>query len=150
MTEFDQYCMREALNLAAQAATQNEVPVGAVITLDQQIIARGANQPISHNDPTAHAEIVALRAAGQALNNYRLINTTMYVTLEPCVMCAGALLHARISRLVYATSDPKTGAMGGVIHLYDLHHWNHSIACEHGLMADESVKLLREFFQQRR
>lgn len=150
MNEFDQYCMREALKLAQHAATQNEVPVGAIIALDQQIIAQGFNQPISSRDPTAHAEIVALRAAGQRLDNYRLINTTMYVTLEPCVMCAGALLHARISRLVYATSDPKTGAMGGVIDLYELHHWNHAVVCEHGLMAEESALLLRGFFQQRR
>lgn len=149
-SDFDQHCMQQALQLAQHAASVAEVPVGAVIALDNQIIATGYNQPISSHDPSAHAEIVAIRAAGIQLKNYRLVNTTLYVTLEPCHMCAGALLHARIKRIVYATPDPKAGAIGGAMDLYGAHAWNHKVQCEHGLLAEPSSQLLREFFQARR
>ncbi len=149
-TDFDHECMHAALQQAQIAASVNEVPVGAVLVHEQKIIARGSNQPISACDPTAHAEIVVLRAAAHAINNYRLINTTMYVTLEPCAMCASAMLHARIQRLVFATPDLKTGAIGGAIDLYAAHDWNHSVQCEHGLLAAECSELLKDFFKQRR
>ncbi len=149
---FDQACMRRALELASIAAKHNEVPVGAIIVSNhnQQIIGEGYNQPISQNDPTAHAEIIALRQAALKLNNYRLIDTTMYVTLEPCVMCAGAMLHARIKRLIFATQDPRTGAFGGAINLLNTHKWNHDIDCAHGLLATECGNILRDFFKIRR
>lgn len=146
----DQYFMQHALALAKQAAAANEVPVGAVLVLDQQIIGRGYNQPITSSDPTAHAEIIALRDAALKLGNYRLINTTLYVTLEPCPMCAYALLHARIQRLVYACPDPKTGACGSAIDLFNLQHWNHKILCERGPLHDDCSKLLKNFFAARR
>ena len=150
--DFDTYCMQRALQLAAIGASQNEVPVGAVIVsnADQLIIGEGFNQPILNNDPSAHAEIIAMRKAGQTINNYRLVNTTLYVTLEPCAMCAGALLHARIARLVFATHDPKTGAIGSAMNLYTTATWNHTIRCEHGLLADSCASLLRDFFKSRR
>jgi len=149
-SEVDERWMLHALELAQQAAILNEVPVGAVLVLDQKLVGCGINQPISSNDPTAHAEIVALRQAGKALGNYRLINTTLYVTLEPCAMCAFALLHARVHRIVYAASDPKTGALGGAIDLFKAHQWNHSILCQHGLLDEPCGQLLRDFFKQRR
>lgn len=149
-TEFDQQCMQAALQQAKLAASLNEVPVGAVLVYDHKIIATGYNRPISTCDPTAHAEIIALRNAAQILNNYRLINTTMYVTLEPCAMCASAMLHARVQRLVFATPDIKTGAIGGAIDLYSSFDWNHKIQCEHGLLADDCSQVIRDFFKQRR
>jgi tRNA(adenine34) deaminase len=149
-SEFDEYCMQQALIQAQQAAACNEVPVGAVLAQQDQIIASGYNQTISSNDPTAHAEIVTLRAAAQLLHNYRLINTTLYVTLEPCPMCAGALLHARIQRVVFAASDPKAGALGGATNLYAAHTWNHNIVQQNGLLAEPCSNLLREFFAKRR
>lgn len=151
-TDFDLHCMQRALQLAGDAAAKNEVPVGAVLVSNQDltIIGEGFNQTISSCDPTAHAEIVAIRQAGQKINNYRLVNTTLYVTLEPCAMCAGALLHARIGRLVFATPDPKAGAIGGAMQLYAAASWNHAIKCEHGLLADPCAAILREFFQARR
>lgn len=150
--EFDLACMTRALQLANDAAALNEVPVGAVLVTnhDSQIIGQGFNKPISTNDPTAHAEIIAIRHAAQALNNYRLVNTTLYVTLEPCAMCAGALLHARINRLVFATPDPKAGAIGGAMHLYSTATWNHNISCAHGLLAEPCSNILRDFFKARR
>lgn len=146
----DEHWMKQAYELATQAATVQEVPVGAVLVLDQQLIGAGFNQPISTNDPTAHAEIVALRQAAAQLGNYRLLNSTLYVTLEPCPMCAFALLHARIQRIVYGCPDPKTGALGGAIDLYKAHKWNHSITCGQGLLAEQCAELLRGFFQARR
>lgn len=144
--------MRRAMQLASLGASLNEVPVGAVIVsnADQIIIGEGFNQPISSCDPSSHAEIVAIRQAGQTMHNYRLINTTLYVTLEPCAMCAGALLHARIARLVFATADPKAGAIGGTMNLYTAATWNHTIRCEHGLLAEPCATLLRDFFKIRR
>lgn len=151
-TEFDLHCMEHALQLAATAGSKNEVPVGAVLVSnqDQQIIGEGYNQPITSNDPTAHAEIVAMRQAAQKLNNYRLVDTTLYVTLEPCAMCAGAMLHARIKRLVFATVDPRGGAVGGAMDLFGAAAWNHNVACEHGLLAEPCGEILRQFFQARR
>lgn len=151
-TEFDLSCMHRAIALANIAASCNEVPVGAVLVDNQTqvIIGEGYNQPISSNDPTAHAEIVAMRNAAKQIQNYRLVDTTLYVTLEPCAMCAGAILHARIKRLVFAALDPKSGAIGGAMDLYATHSWNHSVICQHGLLADTSAEILRTFFKARR
>jgi tRNA(adenine34) deaminase len=146
----DQFFMQQALMLARHASSLNEVPVGAVLVLNQDIIGRGYNQPISANDPSAHAEIIALRDAAQNLGNYRLINTTLYVTLEPCPMCAYALLHARIARLVYATPDPRSGACGGAIDLFKLSRWNHNLNYSQGPLTQECSSILSEFFQSRR
>lgn len=149
-TSEDTYWMQQALSLAHDAARADEVPVGAVIVKDEQLIGSGFNQPISTQDPTAHAEIVAMRSAAKFLNNYRLVDTTLYVTLEPCAMCAGAMLHARIKRLIYAASDPKAGAIGGVIDLYASTLWNHQVTCAGGLLAEPCGHVLREFFKARR
>lgn len=148
--DFDRACMEQALLLARLAEQKGEVPVGAVLTSQYKIVSQGHNQPIALNDPTAHAEIIAIRQAGQLLQNYRLVNTTLYVTLEPCTMCVGAMLHARIGRLVFAASDPKTGACGGRFHLLEdgLHH--HRIQVESGLYEDQAKALLQNFFKQRR
>lgn len=146
----DQHFMQAALKLAAHARNQNEVPVGAVLVLDQQIIGQGWNQPITTQDPTAHAEIMALRAAGQYQNNYRLLETTLYVTLEPCVMCVGAMIHARIKRLVFGALDPKTGAVKSVFQLLDTQKFNHNIIWTGECEAVSCGELLREFFKKRR
>ena len=146
----DERCMHEALALARQAEAAGEVPVGAVLALDGIVIARGSNHPISGQDPTAHAEIVALRAAARALGNYRLLNTTLYVTLEPCAMCAGAMVHARVRRLVYGTIDPKAGAAGTVFDLARSEALNHRLEVEGGVLAAECSELLRSFFARRR
>ncbi len=146
----DIHWMRHALGLAMRAAQAGEVPVGAVLVKEGQLIAEGWNLPISHHDPTAHAEIQALRAAGQALNNYRLLGTTLYATLEPCPMCAGAIVHARVGRVVYATSDPRTGAAGSVYNILQSNELNHRCEVTRGVLADESAHLLREFFRSRR
>ncbi len=142
--------MLEALALARQAAEAGEVPVGAVIVKDNQIVGRGYNQPISRRDPSAHAEVMALRDAAQHMDNYRLTNCDLYVTLEPCCMCVGAILHARIARVVYAAADPKTGACGSVVNLFAESRLNHHGAVSGGLLADESSLLLKTFFAQRR
>lgn len=140
--------MRAAIRLAKRAATNQEVPVGAVVVYAGTISGAGWNQSIFQNDPCAHAEIVALRAAAKSMNNYRLLNTTLYVTLEPCAMCIGAMLHARIKRLVFGAYDPKTGAAGSVFNLLsDVSH-NHSIEVEKGVLEQECGGLLRDFFQQ--
>ncbi len=147
----DREFMRRALDLARQAAeVEGEVPVGAVLTRGPLIIGEGYNRTIGLGDPTAHAEIVALREGALRLGNYRLIDTTLYVTLEPCVMCAGAIVHARIGRVVFAAFDPKTGAAGSCFDtlLSPLH--NHRPQVEGGLMAEEAGELLREFFRRRR
>jgi len=143
--------MRRALELARHAeAADGEVPVGAVIVKDREVIGEGWNRSITLNDPTAHAEIIALRAAGQRLGNYRMPGTTLYVTLEPCAMCAMALVHARIDRVVYAAADPKTGAAGSVFDTLVSDRHNHRIAVTAGVCAEESGDLLRAFFRRRR
>ena len=150
----DEYAMRLALDQALNAQLVGEVPVGAVIThmVDgvPQVLATGYNRPITTNDPTAHAEIVALRHAAQLLGNYRLPGCTLYVTLEPCAMCAMALMHARIGRIVFAASDPKTGAVGSVLNLFDNPQLNHHTVTEGGLLADAAGSMLRDFFVERR
>jgi tRNA(adenine34) deaminase len=128
----------------------SEVPVGAVLVQDDQLIASTHNQPISNNDPTAHAEIQLLRAAGKQLNNYRLPNTTLYVTLEPCTMCLGAMIHARVSRIVFGAYDQKTGVCGSCTDLSTSQCFNHSIEIEGGVLANDCKQLLQEFFKKRR
>ena len=142
--------MQEALKLAAQAAAAGEVPVGAVVVKDGLIVGRGYNQPIAGTDPTAHAEIMALRDAGKTLGNYRLADCELYVTLEPCVMCSGAIMHARIRRVFFGARDPKTGACGSAIDLFAQPQLNHHAEVNGGMLADESVALLQDFFSRRR
>jgi len=142
--------MRHAMQLAEQAEKAGEVPVGAVLVRNDALIAEGRNCPIETNDPTAHAEILALRAAGIALGNYRLVDTTLYVTLEPCVMCMGAISHARVRRIVYGATDPKRGAAGSIMQLADADFLNHRIEVSGGLLGDECGTQLREFFRSRR
>ena len=142
--------MREALALAQQAAAAGEVPVGAVVVRGGEIIARGYNRPISAQDPTAHAEIVALRAAAGVSGNYRLTDCDLFVTLEPCAMCAGAILHARLARVVFGAPDPKTGACGSVVNLFAESRLNHQTAVVGGVLAAESSELLQAFFYGRR
>ena len=142
--------MRAALALAREAATLDEVPVGAVVVVDGDIVGGGFNQPISRSDPTAHAEVIALRAAAARLGNYRLPGATLYVTLEPCAMCAGAIMHARIGRIVFGARDPKTGAAGSVIDLFSEARLNHHADIEGGVLADECGALLSGFFATRR
>jgi tRNA(adenine34) deaminase len=142
--------MREALGLAAMAAAAGEVPVGAVVVRQGRIIGRGFNRPITTADPTAHAEIVALREAAAAERNYRLTGCELYVTLEPCAMCVGAMVHARVARIVYGARDPKTGACGSIVDLPALGAWNHHGRFEGGVLAQECGELLRSFFAERR
>jgi tRNA(adenine34) deaminase len=142
--------MRTALALAQEAGAAGEVPVGAVVVKDREIVGRGYNHPIAAHDPTVHAEIAAIRDAAQRLRNYRLTGCELYVTLEPCTMCAGAIIHARIARLVYAAADPKTGACGSVVDLLSEKRLNHHTAVTAGLLATESRTLLRTFFSTRR
>ena len=147
----DQRWMHRALELAAHARdVEDEVPVGAVLVSEGRVIGEGWNRNITLNDPTAHAEIVALRAAGTAVGNYRFPGATLYVTLEPCAMCAMALVHARVSRVVYAATDPKTGAAGSVFDTLVSPLHNHRIAVGAGLLAEQSAALLRDFFRSRR
>jgi len=148
--ENDQYWMSRALELAKQAQQQGEVPVGAVIVRDDEILGEGFNQPIMKHDPTAHAEIQALRTACDHVNNYRLPGATLYVTLEPCIMCAGAIIHARIERVVYATKESKTGAVGSCFDIFNTQQLNHYVHCEHGVLAEQSRELLQDFFKSRR
>jgi len=142
--------MQAALDEARQAAEAGEVPIGAVIVREGAIIARGQNRVLRSLDPTAHAEIVALRAAAAAIGNYRLLGCTLYVTLEPCAMCSGAMIHARLARLVFATADPKAGAAGSVLTVLNHPQLNHQMQVDHGLLAEESADLLRSFFRERR
>jgi tRNA(adenine34) deaminase len=142
--------MSRALELARAAEAAGEVPVGAVIVRGGQIIGEGSNCPIGAHDPTAHAEMVALRAAAEAVGSYRLLDTTLYVTLEPCAMCAGAMVHARVKRLVFAARDPKAGAAGSVFNIVQHPALNHSIECEEGVLGEECSTLLRGFFRARR
>ncbi|MGH9344112.1 MAG: tRNA adenosine(34) deaminase TadA [Terriglobia bacterium] len=142
--------MQAALAEARLAAEAGEVPIGAVVAHEGAIVARGQNRVLRDNDPTAHAEIVALRAAATALGNYRLNGCTIYVTLEPCAMCAGAMIHARIDRLVFAAADPKAGACGSVLSVLNHSRLNHQIQLEQGILAEEAAELLRSFFRERR
>jgi tRNA(adenine34) deaminase len=146
----DDEWMAEARALARAAEARGEVPVGAVVVCDDAIVGRGGNAPIAGNDPTAHAEIAALREAGAALGNYRLPGCTLYVTLEPCAMCAGAILHARVARLVFGARDPKTGACGSVIDLFAEARLNHHTRVTGGVAAGDCAALLRSFFSLRR
>ena len=142
--------MLEALRCAQRALDAGEVPVGAVVVCDGRVIGRGWNRNLTDNDPTAHAEIVALRAAAVALGNYRLAGCTLYVTLEPCAMCAGAMIHARVDGLVFAAADPKAGACGSVLQVLNHPQLNHQMQIEQGILAEESGELLRGFFRERR
>ena len=150
MNAIDEAFMAEALELAFEGSRLNEVPVGALVVLNGVVVGRGYNQPISQQDPTAHAEIVALRNAARTLGNYRLPGATLYVTVEPCAMCAGAIQHARIARVVFGASEPKTGACGSVVDLFAEARLNHHAEVEGGLMAEESAALIGAFFQRRR
>ena len=142
--------MRLALELAAQAQRAGEVPVGAVVVKDGEIIGRGFNAPISRHDPSAHAEMLALRDAAQNIGNYRLVGCELFVTLEPCLMCAGAIMHARLARLVYGASDPKTGACGSVMNVFAEQRLNHHAEVVIGVLADECGLMLSNFFALRR
>ena len=146
----DEFWMRRAFELAAQAEALNEVPVGAVIVRNNEIIGEGFNQSITRHDPTAHAEIVALRIAALREQNYRIVGATLYVTLEPCTMCVGALVHARIARLVYGTLEPKSGAVESKSRLLESGHFNHRLECRGGVYAAECQQQLSTFFQRRR
>lgn len=148
--ESDREYMAQAIELARQAWRAGEVPVGAVVVLNGLIVGRGFNQPISLHDPSAHAEIMALRDAGRHVANYRLPDCTLYVTLEPCAMCAGAIMHARIRRIVFGAPDPKTGAAGSVLNLFDETRLNHHTVMEGGVMAEQCGRLISDFFKERR
>lgn len=147
---WDEFFMREAMSLARSAECLGEVPVGAVLVRDNEIIGRGFNSPIGDSDPTAHAEIAAIRSAARTEDNYRLPGTTLYVTLEPCAMCAGAIIHARIARVVYGARDPKTGVHGSVVDLFAVDRLNHHATIEGGVLAEDCSRLLSEFFAARR
>ena len=146
----DEYWMEKALRLARKAEAAGEVPVGAVQVKDDELIAEGWNQPIISHDATSHAEIMAMRAAGERLNNYRLIDSVMYVTLEPCSMCVGAMIHARVAKVVYGASEPRTGALGGAFNLLEANQHNHVFDVVPGIMAEDSKDMLQKFFQSRR
>jgi tRNA(adenine34) deaminase len=148
--ELDRQYMQQAIEQAMLAASAGEVPVGAVLVRDGQVISKGFNQPISNSDPSAHAEMLVLRGAAQSEANYRLPGTTLYVTLEPCTMCAGAMLHARIDRVVFGASDPKTGAAGSVLNVFSEKQINHQTQVEGGIMSEECGQILRQFFKERR
>jgi tRNA(adenine34) deaminase len=150
MQAADEQYMRRALELAREAESAGEVPVGAVIVYQDEVIAEGFNRPISTRDPTAHAEMVALRAASARLDNYRLAGTTLYVTLEPCAMCAGAMVHARVQRLVYAATDPRAGASGSILNVTQHAALNHRLDVTPGVLAEEGGALLKNFFVARR
>ena len=149
-TELDQQYMCMAIEQAQLAAQSGEVPVGAVLVRDGQVISRAFNKPIANHDPSAHAEMLALRQAALAEENYRIPGSTLYVTLEPCAMCSGAMLHARIDRVVYGAPDPKTGAAGSVLDLFSSKQINHQTSVEGGIMSEECGQLLRDFFKGRR
>jgi len=148
--ELDEHYMRRALELARQGEALGEVPVGAVIVRDGEIIGEGFNQPISSHDPTAHAEVVALRDASTRIENYRLINCTLYVTIEPCTMCAGSLIHARIKRLVFGATEPKSGVVGSNDNALLLPHFNHTIETVSGVLAQECSAAMSDFFASSR
>jgi tRNA(adenine34) deaminase len=148
--ELDRQFMQQALEQAQLAALAGEVPVGAVLVRDGQVISRAFNKPITDHDPSAHAEMLALRQAAMADENYRLPGATLYVTLEPCTMCAGAILHARLDRIVYGATDPKTGAAGSVLDVFSSKQINHQTSVKGGVMGEECGQLLRDFFKERR
>jgi tRNA(adenine34) deaminase len=150
MPQTDEYWMNRALELATRGARQDEVPVGAVLVCSDALVGEGWNQPISRHDPTAHAEIMALRAAGERLGNYRLTGSTLYVTLEPCLMCVGAIVHARVARLVYGASDPKIGAVASQGNTLQLAGLNHRVDVTGGIMAEQCSEVLKQFFRARR
>ena len=150
MTDADENFMRRAIELAREAEAAGEVPVGALVVREGEILAEGFNRPISTHDPTAHAEMVTLRAAAARIDNYRLTGTTLYVTLEPCAMCAGAMVHARVTRLVYAAPDPRAGAAGSVFNVVRNSALNHRLEVVPGVLAEECGSLLRDFFVARR
>ncbi len=149
-SERDHEWMRHAIQLAEQAAEQAEVPVGAVLVHEDKLIGEGSNRPIKTCDPSAHAEIVALRQGAAHLNNYRLVNSTLYVTLEPCIMCVGAIVHARVKRLVFGAYDPRAGAIESAFQIIDSNKLNHRVTCQGGLLAESCGNLLSQFFQARR
>ena len=146
----DEEWMQQAFQLAKKSEGQGEAPVGAIIVYQNEIIGKGWNQPILLHDPTAHAEIIALREAGRKMHNYRLLESTMYVTLEPCAMCAGAIVQARISRLVYAVEDKKTGACGSVFNIVQTEELNHSVEITKGILERECQTLIKNFFKEKR
>ena len=148
MTDAD--WMHAALSLAGRAAASGEVPVGAVLVKDDKLLAEGWNRPIASHDPTAHAEVMALRAAGQSVGNYRLAGTTLYVTLEPCAMCAGAIVHARINRVVIAAKEPRAGAAGSALNVLQNEQLNHRCELTIGLLEEQSANLLKCFFKEKR
>ena len=148
--ELDQQYMRMAIEQAQLAAQSGEVPVGAVLVKDGQVISKAFNKPIANHDPSAHAEMLALRQATLAEENYRIPGSTLYVTLEPCAMCSGVMLHARIGRVVYGAPDPKTGAAGSVLDIFSSKQINHQTSVEGGIMSEECGQLLRDFFKGRR
>ena len=150
LDERDERFMRHALGLAQRAREEGEVPVGAVVVLDEKVIGEGWNRPISASDPTAHAEIQAMRAAASTRKNYRLVGATLYVTLEPCAMCVGAMFHARLRRVVFGASDPKTGAAGSTVNLFEEKRLNHHALVQGGVLAAECGALLSSFFAARR
>jgi tRNA(adenine34) deaminase len=149
-SSLDEKWMKIALEQARLAQAKNEVPVGAILVKDDQLIAIAHNQPISNNDPTAHAEIQLLRRAGEVLNNYRFLNTTLYVTLEPCTMCLGAMIHARISRVVFGAYDEKTGVCGSCQDLSTSKYFNHQIGIQGGILKNECSNIISQFFKNRR
>ena len=148
--ELDHQFMQQAIEQAKLAAISGEVPVGAVLVRDGQVISAGFNQPINNSDPSAHAEMMAIRSAAQSISNYRLPGSTLYVTLEPCIMCAGAILHARVDRVVFGAVDPKTGAAGSVLDVFSERRINHHTQVEGGVLGQECGQLLRDFFKERR
>jgi tRNA(adenine34) deaminase len=150
LPSLDEHFMHEALAEARRGLAAGEVPVGAVVVIDGVVVARAHNAPIAHSDPTAHAEILALRAAGAHVENYRLTDASLYVTVEPCAMCSGAALHARVAEVVYGAPDPKAGAVESLHRLFDDARLNHRVTSRGGVLAAESAALLREFFEARR
>ncbi len=146
----DELWMRQALRLAHKAAQLGEVPVGAVLVKDNQLLAEGWNQPIAGHDPTAHAEIMAIRRAAQVEQNYRLPGTTLYITIEPCSMCAGAIVHARVERVVFGAVEPRAGAAGSVLNLLQNSQFNHQVEVKSGVLAEECGQILKDFFRLRR
>jgi len=146
----DIFWMQHALELAKRAESEGEVPVGAVVVYDDQVIGEGWNRPITDNDPTAHAEIMALRSAAKKINNYRLIDTTLYVTLEPCIMCTGAIIHSRVKRVVYGALDPKAGASESAFSILGTDCLNHKVEVNNGILSEDCGRILTAFFRNKR
>jgi len=149
-TDLDIFWMQHALELAKRAESEGEVPVGAIVVLNEEVIGEGWNRPIIDNDPTAHAEIMALRSAAKKINNYRLLDTTLYVTLEPCIMCSGAIIHSRVKRVVYGATDPKAGAVNSAFNILGTDCLNHKVNVDSDILADECGLVLTEFFRNKR